>query len=60
MTFWVIEIARSWLKRVNQFYLEQHKMIEKYHIADGVPREGGGGKYAARMGLAGLTVWYAV
>ena len=39
------EIARSWLKTVNQFYLEQHKLIEKYHIADGVPREGGGGEY---------------
>ena len=38
------EIARSWLKTVNQFYLEQHKLIEKYHIADGVPREGGGGE----------------
>lgn len=54
------EIARSWLKTVNQFYLEQHKLIEKYHIADGVPREGGGGSIRCRMGLAGLTVWCAV
>ena len=45
------EIARSWLKTVNQFYLEQHKMIEKYHIADGVPREGGGGEYPLQDGF---------
>lgn len=43
------EIARNWLKTVNQFYLEQHKLIEKYHIADGVPREGGGGSIRCRM-----------
>ena len=45
------EIARSWLKTVNQFYLEQHKLIEKYHIADGVPREGGGGEYPLQDGF---------
>ncbi|XNM71970.1 trehalase family glycosidase [Escherichia coli] len=52
------EIARSWLKTVNQFYLEQHKMIEKYHIADGVPREGGGGVFVAGwvwLGLYGVV-----
>ena len=45
------EIARNWLKTVNQFYLEQHKLIEKYHIADGVPREGGGGEYPLQDGF---------
>ncbi|MFP1462023.1 hypothetical protein ACLB1E_07535 [Escherichia coli] len=44
---------------MNQFYLEQHKLIEKYHIADGVPRRRRW-RIRCRMGLAGLTVWYAV
>ncbi|HHI5832696.1 TPA: trehalase family glycosidase, partial [Escherichia coli] len=28
-----------------------HKLIEKYHIADGVPREGGGGEYPLQDGF---------
>ena len=35
----------------DRFYLEQHKLIEKYHIADGVPREGGGGEYPLQDGF---------
>lgn len=45
------EIARSWLKTVNQFYREHHKLIEKYHIADGISREGGGGEYPLQDGF---------
>ena len=45
------EIARNWLKTVNQFYLEQHKLIEKYHIADGVSSRGGGGGIRCRDGF---------
>ncbi len=37
------EIAWSWLQTVNHFYKQHHKLIEKYHIATGVPHEGGGG-----------------
>ena len=45
------EIARNWLKTVNIFYQEHHKLIEKYHIADGTPREGGGGEYPLQDGF---------
>ena len=44
------EIAQSWLQTVNQFYLKHHKLIEKYHIASGVPHEGGGGEYPLQDG----------
>ena len=45
------EIAQSWLQTVNQFYLKHHKLIEKYHIASGVPHEGGGGEYPLQDGF---------
>lgn len=45
------QIARSWLKTVNQFYLQNHKLIEKYHISGGAPREGGGGEYPLQDGF---------
>ena len=45
------EIARNWLKTVNLFYQEHHKLIEKYHIADAAPREGGGGEYPLQDGF---------
>ncbi|EHD21136.1 MULTISPECIES: alpha,alpha-trehalase [Brenneria] len=45
------EIARSWLKTVNLFYRQNHKLIEKYHIAGGTPREGGGGEYPLQDGF---------
>ena len=45
------EIARNWLNTVNLFYQEHHKLIEKYHIADGTPREGGGGEYPLQDGF---------
>ncbi|MCZ8626140.1 alpha,alpha-trehalase [Escherichia albertii] len=45
------EIACNWLKTVNQFYLKHHKLIEKYHIADDIPREGGGGEYPLQDGF---------
>lgn len=49
------EIARSWLKTVNQFYLEQYKLIEKYYIVDGVFREGGGGEYSLQDGFGWIN-----
>ncbi len=59
MTFWVIN--RAQLAEDGESVLSgTAQTVEKYHIADGVPREGGGGEYPCRMGLAGLTVWYAV
>ncbi|MBU9846908.1 alpha,alpha-trehalase TreF [Rahnella ecdela] len=45
------QIARSWLKTVNQFYQQNHKLIEKYHISGGAPREGGGGEYPLQDGF---------
>ncbi len=43
------EIARSWLQTV---YCRRHlKLIEKYHIATGVPHEGGGGEYPLQDGF---------
>nr|WP_159464823.1 alpha,alpha-trehalase [Scandinavium goeteborgense] len=45
------EIARSWLKTVNHFYQHHQKVIEKYHIATGTPREGGGGEYPLQDGF---------
>ncbi|MFC3395394.1 alpha,alpha-trehalase [Brenneria rubrifaciens] len=45
------EIARNWLKTVNLFYRRNHKLIEKYHIADGTPREGIGGEYPLQDGF---------
>jgi neutral trehalase len=53
------EIARNWLKTVNLFYQEHHKLIEKYHIADAAPREGGGGNIRCRTALAGPMAWCA-
>ena len=45
------EIAHSWLQTVNLFYQQHHKLIEKYHIAGGTPREGGGGEYPLQDGF---------
>ncbi|MEC5341307.1 alpha,alpha-trehalase TreF [Brenneria populi] len=45
------EIARNWLKTVNVFYQRHHKLIEKYHIAGGTPRAGGGGEYPLQDGF---------
>ncbi|WP_318377197.1 alpha,alpha-trehalase [Enterobacter sp.] len=45
------EIAHSWLETVNLFYQRHHKLIEKYHIAGGTPREGGGGEYPLQDGF---------
>lgn len=45
------EIAHSWLKTVNGFYQQHYKLIEKYHIAGGTPREGGGGEYPLQDGF---------
>ena len=45
------EIAWSWLQTVNHFYKQHHKLIEKYHIATGVPHEGGGGEYPLQDGF---------
>lgn len=45
------EIARSWLQTVNHVYQHHHKLIEKYHIAGGTPREGGGGEYPLQDGF---------
>ena len=45
------QIARSWLNTVNGFYQQHHKLIEKYHIASGTPREGGGGEYPLQDGF---------
>lgn len=44
-------IARSWLKTVNQFYQQHHKLIEKYHISGNASREGGGGEYPLQDGF---------
>lgn len=49
------EIVCSWLKMVNQFYLEQYKMIEKYYIVDGVFCEGGGGEYLLQDGFGWIN-----
>lgn len=32
-------------------YKQHHKLIEKYHIATGVPHEGGGGEYPLQDGF---------
>ncbi|MEO3991535.1 alpha,alpha-trehalase [Pseudocitrobacter cyperus] len=45
------EIAHNWLETVNHFYRDHHKLIEKYHIAEGTPREGGGGEYPLQDGF---------
>ena len=45
------EMARSWLKTVNQYYLQHHKLIEKYHIYGDTSREGGGGEYPLQDGF---------
>ena len=45
------EIAHRWLNTVNGFYQQHHKLIEKYHIAGGTPREGGGGEYPLQDGF---------
>ncbi len=59
MTFWVMKCAQ--LAENGESVLSGTAQNDrKYHIADGVPREGGGGEYPLQMGLAGLTVWYAV
>lgn len=50
------EIAHNWLKTVNHFYQEHHKLIEKYHISGGTPREGGGGEYPLQDGF-GWIQW---
>ncbi len=45
------EIARNWLHTVTHFYKKNHKLIEKYHIAHGIPRAGGGGEYPLQDGF---------
>jgi alpha,alpha-trehalase len=45
------EIARNWLKTVNQFYKRNHKLIEKYHIAGDASGEGGGGESPLQDGF---------
>ncbi|EMH4164547.1 alpha,alpha-trehalase [Pluralibacter gergoviae] len=45
------EIAHSWLKMVNNFYQQHHKLIEKYHISCSTAREGGGGEYPLQDGF---------
>jgi len=45
------QIARSWLKTVNHFYQEHHKLIEKYHISGDDSRAGGGGEYPLQDGF---------
>ncbi|MCG8710213.1 alpha,alpha-trehalase TreF [Brenneria sp. 4F2] len=45
------EIARNWLTTVDLFYRRHHKLIEKYHIADGAPRAGRGGEYPLQDGF---------
>lgn len=45
------EIARNWLHTVNHFYQHHHKLIEKYHIANSTPHEGGGGEYPLQDGF---------
>uniref|UniRef100_UPI0032996C37 trehalase family glycosidase n=1 Tax=Salmonella enterica TaxID=28901 RepID=UPI0032996C37 len=45
------EIAHNWLKTVNHFYQVHHKLIEKYHISGGTPRDGGGGEYPLQHGF---------
>jgi neutral trehalase len=45
------DIARRWLKTVNHVYRSHHKLIEKYHIADAMPHEGGGGEYPLQDGF---------
>ncbi|EPT7055296.1 alpha,alpha-trehalase [Cronobacter sakazakii] len=44
-------IANNWLRTVKRFYNENHKLIEKYHIADYSPRPGGGGEYPLQDGF---------
>ena len=45
------EIAHCWLKTVNHVYQRHHKLVEKYHIADSTPQEGGGGEYPLQDGF---------
>lgn len=45
------EIAGNWLNTVNHFYQHHHKLIEKYHIANSTPHEGGGGEYPLQDGF---------
>jgi len=45
------QIARSWLKTVNQYYQQHHKLIEKYHISGDASRAGGGGEYPLQDGF---------
>lgn len=48
---WEMRLPSSWLQTVNHFYKQHHKLIEKYHIATGVPHEGGGGEYPLQDGF---------
>lgn len=45
------EIARNWLRTVNSFYQQHHKLIEKYHISGDDAKEGGGGEYPLQDGF---------
>lgn len=45
------DIAHRWLKTVNEVYRTQHKLVEKYHIADNDCHEGGGGEYPLQDGF---------
>lgn len=40
-------------------YKQHHKLIEKYHIATGVPMRAAAGSIPCRMALAGPTAWCA-
>jgi neutral trehalase len=42
---------------VNHFYKQHHKLIEKYHIAGGVPTKAAAANIRYRMASAGPTAW---
>ena len=44
-------IAHNWLRTVKRVYMEQNKLVEKYHIADYAPQPGGGGEYPLQDGF---------
>ena len=54
MTFWD-EIARSWLKTVNQFYLEQHKRSKIPYCRWYSPRSAAVASIRCRMGLGWIN-----
>lgn len=44
-------IAHNWMRTVKRVYMEENKLIEKYHIADYAPKPGGGGEYPLQDGF---------